>query len=258
MRPALTPDPGEAAPDAEYLGFALGLADDFELLADLHDREPARALVEALQQSPLEDGFALVLKSGKGRAAFTAFAEAVKAVPVPPDARALDELAAGYADVYLRHTYRASPSESVWLTEDGLEQQTPMFQARAWYRRHHLRVTDWANRPDDHMVLQLRFLAHVTAHAKTPAELDEVAEFLDQHLLRWIGAFAGRLEQHGALAWYAALAGVTAAYLDEVRDLLVEVTGRVRPAPESMPIESCRKAEPAAPAAYVPGVAPSW
>ncbi len=95
----------------------------------------------------------LVLGSVAGKASLDAMAEALDELPDVADQHALDELAAAYADVYLRHTYRAAPTESVWLTEDGLERQAPMFRCREFYRRHELRVTDWANRTDDHLVV---------------------------------------------------------------------------------------------------------
>lgn len=244
--------------DAALLGFALGIADDFELLADLHDREPSKALVEALKDDGLESSLAIVLRSARSRAAFEAFAEAVREVPAPVDQRVLDDLAAAYADVYFRHSYRASPAESVWLTEDGLEQQAPMFRIRAWYRRHHLRVTDPANRPDDHVVLQLRFLAHAASHAKSAADLAEVAQFLDEHLLLWIDRFASRLAETGAPLWFAALAEVTASYLEEVRGHLTVITGRERTVPEVTADTSCGLAGRDAAGPYMPGVAPSW
>lgn len=247
------------AEDAALLGFALGIADDFELLADLHDREPSQALVAALKdEEGLEGGLAIVLRSVRSRAALAAVADAVRAVPTPVDQRVLDDLAAAYADVYFRHSYRASPAESVWLTEDGLEQQAPMFRIRAWYRRHHLRVTDPANRPDDHIVLQLRFLAHAASHAKSAADLAEVAQFLDEHLLLWIDRFADRLAETGAPAWFAALAEVTASYLAEVRDHLTAITGRERAAPDPEAGMGCGSSGREVEGPYVPGVAPSW
>src|SRR5690606_32071266 len=77
----------------------------------------------------------------------------------------LDQLAVDYADVYLRHAYRASPSESVWLTEDGLERQGPALAIRSEHRRHGVVLVDPDKRPEDHLVPQLRFAAYLLASA---------------------------------------------------------------------------------------------
>lgn len=247
---------GEAASPA-LQAFTAAVADDVTLLADLHDREPSAEVVAAVRACPVADEFGLTLTSDAARHAFAALTAAAAQLPAAVDQRVVDELAAAYADVYLRHTYRTSPSESVWLTEDGLERQAPMFRVRDVYRRHGLKVTDSANRPDDHLVLQLRFLAHVFGRAATPQDLAPAAEFLDAHLLRWIDRFAARLVEARAPDWFAAVALLTAAYLQELRDHLAALTGLPRPKPETKPA-AFEISSDAAPAAYVPGIAPSW
>lgn len=232
-------------------------AEDIELLASLHDREPTAAVLAALRQYPLEMALGLVLASPEAGAALQAMRAAIDVLPAHADAATLDDLAAGYADVYLRYAYRASPSESVWLTEDGLERQGPMFALRALYRRHGLKAMDPSGRPEDHLVLQLRFAAHLLKKATHADDVAMVAHFLDQHLLRWIRRFASRLVHAGAPDLYTALALVTATYLDELRDHLTAITGIARPVivepdgnvPEALAVED---------RPYVPGVAPSW
>ncbi len=231
--------------------FAAAVASDLDMLAALHDREPSAAVVTALQQAPLEEQLALVLVSEPSLAAFAAFALALDEVPRPPDQAALDELAAGYADVYLRYTYRASPEESVWLSEDELQRQAAMFGAREFYRRHSLVATDWAKRPEDHLVVELRFLARLMDRQ----DFAEAARFLDAHPLRWVKRFAVRLVQAGAPNWYAALALLTASYLEELRDYLAELSGVARAKAE--PDRKKAASEPAD-GPYVPGLAPSW
>lgn len=242
---------------ARFKAFRDAVSGDLELFAGLHDREPAAETIAAVQICPIEQQLGLMLTSEQGRAAVAAFGLAAGALPNPMTADALDELAAGFSDVYLRHTYRASPTESVWMTEDGLEQQAPMFDVRDWYRRHDLVVTDWANRPDDHIVLQLRFLAHAVAHAGQPEDLADVANFLDAHLMQWSKKFAVRLVQAGAPDWFSAVALLNASYLEELRDHLVVITGVARPLPPAPPKTKARP-ELSEERPYMPGVAPSW
>ncbi|MBL8565562.1 MAG: molecular chaperone TorD family protein [Hyphomicrobiaceae bacterium] len=241
---------------AALLRFTSGVADDIEMLASLHDREPTRAIVDAVRSAPIEEQLALRLRSDEARNALSAFATMVSAIPADMDDSVMDDFAAGYADVYLRHTYRAAPTESVWMTEDGLERQAPMFRVRDWYRRHGLVVADTAGRPDDHIVLQLRFVAHLLREKQADAGLGEAARFMDAHILRWSNSFAARLVHAGAPDWYAALALLTACYLDELRLHLASMTGLEAALPESKATPE-KSSEPPD-AAYIPGVAPSW
>jgi hypothetical protein len=84
-----------------------------------------------------------------------------------------------------------------------------------------------------------------------------VVHFLDDHILRWIKAFAARLVSVHAPPFYSALAVLTATWLDEVRDHLGEVTGIARPAAPAHP-EPLLAAVDEADAPYIPGMAPSW
>ncbi len=240
-----------------FQAFKTAVAGDLELLAGLHDHEPSAAIVAAVQSCPIERQLGLTLLTDASKAAAAAFDLTAGALPQPLTAAALDDLAAGFADVYLRHTYRTSPAESVWQTEDGLERQAPMFEIREWYRRHDLVVTDWASRPDDHLVLQLRFLAHAFTHANAVTDLVDTANFMDQHILGWIKKFAVRLVHGGAPDWYSAIALLTASYLDELRDHLTSLTGIARPvAPPPKKVKARPPELEDRP--YVPGVAPSW
>lgn len=236
------------------------ISGDLELLAALHDREPTREWLEAARACPIADQFGLVLRGEAGKASMTSFDKAVSALPASITEAVMDDLAVEYANIYLRFLYRAAPSESVWLDEDGLERQQPMFAVKAWYRRHCLSPQDWARRPDDHLVVELRFLAHLFSCAKTDKELAEAARFLDEHLLRWVGQFARRVALETPSLYFAAVALLTDAYLEEVRDLLVAAgLPRREPVPEMLkkpvgkPELTCADAGP-----YIPGAAPGW
>lgn len=236
--------------------FARAVGEDIGLLAALHDREPDARTVAALQTASLSERLNITLAGPRAQFALQAFDTVVTSLPSPITDEALDELAVAYADVYLRHYYRASPTELVWMTEYGLERQAPMFAVRERYRRHDLVVTDWANRPDDHIVIELRYVAELLGRAERPEALVEPAQFLDDHVLRWIGQFADRLAAAQAPDLYIALALVTVAYLDELRGHLVEITGFERPS--SAADASAPDGKTTAEAAYLPGVAPSW
>ncbi len=267
-------DPLTADVAGPIAGFASAVAADLEMIASLHDREWPAAVVVAARACPIREQLGLVPATPAGIEAMGLFDAALGALPATIDQRVVDEMASDYADVYLRHFHRAAPTESVWLTEDGLERQEPMFQVQAWYRRNNLRVTDWAARPDDHIVLELRFLAHLFGeaakaaasgdHVGARAQLAEAARFLDEHPLRWVGLLADRLGVVGASPVFAALARLTAAHLEATRDALVDAAGIARPAPPAPDKKGGgRKGKEKTCAdpderPFVPGIAPSW
>ncbi len=94
---------------ADKSGVTAAIAADLELLADLHDREPTREWLEAARACPIQAQLGLVLEGAAGRAALVAFDTAVAALPGELSQRDLDDLAAEYANIYLRFLYRAAP-----------------------------------------------------------------------------------------------------------------------------------------------------
>lgn len=251
---------GRAPLEAETLDVTAGIAGDLDLLAALHDREPSREWLEAARACSISEQFALMLDTLAGNAAFLAFDAAVASLPPVIDQAVLDNLASEYANIYLRYLYRASPAESVWLDEDHLERQQPMFAVRTWYRRHHLASKDWAARSDDHLVVELRFLAHLFEHATTRDDLEEAARFMDEHLLRWVGQFAGRIAAETPSDYFAAAALLTDAYLEGLRDLLATAAGlpRREPLPEPVRKSTARILTCGDEAPYAPGAGPGW
>lgn len=240
--------------------FCVAVAEDLRAFALLHDRELERDLLLSLRKDCEQDFLALELRGQQGSEALVLFREGLADIPSALDPQTLDILAAEYAEIYLNNGLGTSPCESVWLDEDGLIMQEPMFQIRAWYRRYGVAVPDWRKRSEDHLVNQLQFLAILIETDPGEEHLNAAARFLDEHLLRWIEAFAERVATRSQVRFYGGLAQLTAAYLDEIRDLLAELLGSPRPSAEE--IDERMRPTPAVrvegPAPFVPGAAPSW
>jgi TorA maturation chaperone TorD len=239
---------------------AEAVSEDLCALARLHDREPDRELLASLCDVGFPAGLGLALRSQRGQEALEAMAGATSSLPEPVDQTTLDLLAVDYADIYLNYGLRVSPYESVWLDDDGLERQEPMFQLRDCYRRHGLTVQDWQKRADDHLVLQLLFLSHLFGKAKGEEPLREAATFLDEHLLRWTGHFATRVATRCGTRFFGGLALLTSAYVDELREVLADILDEPRPSPDQIEqrMRPRKAAGPCAPAHYVPGAGPGW
>lgn len=238
--------------------FAGAVAEDLRQLVALHHQEPDAALLNALRQTAFPRGLGLRLQGEGGLRALDLMDRALAALPKELDQPVMDELAADYASIYLTHGIQASPEESVWIDDENLACQQPMFQVRAWYARHDLAAPDWRTRPDDHLVLQLQFIAHLLAGEGVHNRLDEVARFMDEHLLRWLGRFADRVAARSITPYFAGVALLTAAYCDELRDILVETLGEPRPSTEEIDARMRpRYQQEQRPVAFMPGMGPA-
>ena len=238
--------------------FRAAIAQDLTCLATLHNAELDDPLLARLKESGFPAALGLQLTGEAGRSAAYFLARAMEGLAAPMSIAARDELAADYAAIYLTYALHASPCESVWLDQENLAMQAPMFQVRDFYRHHRLAAADWRTRPDDHLVLELHFLACLLQDDH-PEALAEAARFLDQHLLRWLPRFAERVVARCATPFYAGAASLTAAYCDELRDLLAGLLGQPRPSPEEVEARMQPHPNPSeAPLTYMPGVAESW
>ncbi|MBF0248122.1 MAG: molecular chaperone TorD family protein [Alphaproteobacteria bacterium] len=206
--------------DASDLLWAIG--EDLHALAVLHDREPNAELLEALRETEFPDSLALILRSEEAGRARALFRQFFSELDDDIGEEALDALSAVYADVYLHYACRAAPTESPWTDEDGLDRQASMFEVRQFYRKRDLAVQNWSERPDDHIVNELLFLAHLMA-ADDASALGEAASFLDAHPLRWIGDFSQRVAENSGSTYFTGVAVLTSAYLVELRGLLAKM-----------------------------------
>lgn len=233
------------------------VAEDFQLLATIHDAEPDAALLNELKAQVFPSCLTLLPNTKPGTDAMALMHQALSALPDKPDQLTLDDLAADYASIYLNHNISASPEESVWLDEDSLMCQQSMFQVRSWYESHGLGIPDWRLRPDDHLVYELQFIAWLLSQDDQLDTLEQVATFMDEHLLRWLGNFGERVLARCDTPYFAGAAALTAAYCEEFRNILAEVLQQPRPSREEIDerMQPRQQAE-SVPVAFTPGIGP--
>ena len=231
------------------------LVEDLDQLIRLHDRELDAETLAALRTAAFPGGLALSAADEAGETAYAKMAAALRENPT------LDELAADYAAIYLNNSFGASPYESVWLSDEHLACDRPMFELREIYAAAGWRVGDWRRRFDDHLVLQLQYLRRVLASAAVDPE--KLAGFIDEHIGYWLPDWGQRVSSYCGTRFYAALAELTCVWLRRFRELLGEIHDLPLPSRERMGEKINRKlaldkAE-IAPVRFMPGVeGPSW
>ncbi|MCL3860739.1 molecular chaperone TorD family protein [Actinotalea sp. K2] len=121
----------------------------------------------------------------------------------------------------------AAPYESVHRTHDRLVFDRPTFEVRAAYLAFGLQAPRLNREPDDHLGLELSFLAALCARALDAIEHEDeltldtslVAHeaFLRDHVLQWAPAYLRLLEQHAGTDFYRGWAALGLGALDQAR-----------------------------------------
>ncbi len=102
--------------------------------------------------------------------------------------------------------------ESVYFNERRLVFQEETLQVREWYSRFQLQAERINREPDDHIGLELIFIAQLASRALQAMEdnneaafnelLQAQRDFLSEHLLRWGPAWAKLVKQHAQTDFY--------------------------------------------------------
>ena len=127
-------------------------------------------------------------------------------------------------------TMAAPPWESVYFNKERMIFQKETLQVRAWYLRYGLQITQLNHEPEDHIGLELDFVAHLlkcTLEAfengnKNQADelLHETYQFIAKHPLRWIHQWAKKVQETAATDYFLGIAFLVPAALDDLFNTL--------------------------------------
>ncbi len=234
MNKECPPATGMAVDETLLADFCGAVSEDLMLLRNLHAVELSPQTMAEVKTFGFPGCLQLQLDSAQAKEVFVLLDEAMETWGDTPDPTAIDVLAADFAGIYLNNACGAAPQESFWLDDDHLVMQQPMFQVRTIYSDFGLRVADWRRCPDDHLVHELGFIAHVLKSPPFRDSMHHVAGFMDEHLLRWLGSFANRVASRCDTSFYAGLAMLTGLYCERLRDLLAELLDEPRPSAEEI------------------------
>jgi TorA maturation chaperone TorD len=110
----------------------------------------------------------------------------------------------------------APPWESVYFNEARMIFQEQTLQVRQWYRRFGLEPENLHKEPDDHIGLELSFLAYLAglslqaleAHDEDTFEqiMQAQRQFISEHLLQWAPDWCKLVEENATTYFYCGLA----------------------------------------------------
>lgn len=149
----------------------------------------------------------------------------------------LEQLAVVFDRVFFgmgpRTAQKAFPYESVYTSPGGLLMQEAYSQVTRLYREKNFQKNPSFTEPEDHVAVELAFMAQLCACAVEALRVcDEAAaeqilrdqlSFAREHLLNWIDRFGRDLRKAAEQGFYADLADFTVAYVQADEVALSEV-----------------------------------
>ncbi len=128
---------------------------------------------------------------------------------------------------------KAPPWECVYLTNERVLFQESTLKVREAYRSENMLPTQYPHVSDDHIAIELDFLAKLSEKTQAALSANDTAEygrllesqraFLNEHLLVWVDKYATDLSEASSDSLYARIAMLCAAFLP----IDVEVIGEL-------------------------------
>lgn len=142
----------------------------------------------------------------------------------------VDDLKADYTRLFVGvGRMSAAPWESVYYSEERLLFQESTLDVRAWYRRFGLEAVNLYKEPDDHIALELSFMAHLAnlglkalSEEDRPTFEETLAAqrgFLSEHLLPWAPLWCNLVLETAHTDFYRGLALLVRGALHELAAL---------------------------------------
>lgn len=213
----------------------------YELLQHIFGHEPSYELIEIAASEHAKEALQLLLDDNdddpKLGDFLTVLAGLKQAISTDADGT-LDKLKGEYTYLMLGpNKLPAPPWESVYLSEERTIFQESTLRVRQAYLNYQFLPANYPHEADDHIALELDFMAHLAKLAQERFEEENIEEvkgllsdqkaFLEGHLLVWIGDFAEQIQLSKTHLFYPQMAVLTAqvlkkdtAALDELISLL--------------------------------------
>jgi TorA maturation chaperone TorD len=143
--------------------------------------------------------------------------------------QALDQARSDYTRLFLGPgKVPVPPWESVYATKSRVLFTEETLQVRETYRANGYLPADYPHVADDHLALELDFMAHLAGEALEAGPDDRLAylhtskQFLNDHLLKWAPSYAADMQAQSREHFYAAVAQSLAGFLQLDRLFLQE------------------------------------
>jgi TorA maturation chaperone TorD len=129
--------------------------------------------------------------------------------------------------------------ESVYFTEERLVFQESTLDVRRWYQRYGLEPENLHKEPDDHIALEMAFIAHLASLSVEALETGDEdkceslllaqRDFANEHLLKWAAVWCQQVFENARTDFYKGIALLTRGALTELSQLLrLQITESIK------------------------------
>lgn len=189
---------------------------DGDWLQSLYTNEVFAEAPFGMDQPDVVEGLALLNRWGQS--------------PVEIDETMLQDLNADSTQLFFGPGRVLAPLwESVYFTEERLVFQESTLDVRRWYQQFKLEPENLNKEPDDHIALEMVFIAHLAnlgAQALKMGDekeceklLQAQREFINEHLLKWATVWCQQVFDHAQTDFYRGIALLTNGALAKLTSL---------------------------------------
>ena len=197
----------------------------YRLLQRIFGGEPQMEVLKIATDSHTEEALKLLLQEDEHlfEEAFKVLEQVALALQDKPE-QILDKLNSEYTYLFIGpNALPAPPWESVYLSKEKALFQESTLRVRQAYLKYKFLPANYPREADDHLALELDFMAHLSQIAQEHFENGQIEEmkeiladqkaFLNDHILLWIDDFAKDIQKSKTHYLYPAMAELTRHYL---------------------------------------------
>lgn len=192
----------------------------YQLLQHIFGNEPSLNMLEIATNDHTVDAMQLMENEDIKFDFFVELFANVKKAILTDQESLLDKLKTEYTYLMIGpNKLPAPPWESVYRTNERLLFQESTLMVRRTYLKYQFLPANYPHEADDHIALELDFMAHLAKLTLDRFEdngIEEVKElladqksFLDEHLLVWIDQFADQIQNSKTHYFYPQMAVLT-------------------------------------------------
>lgn len=147
----------------------------------------------------------------------------------------LEQLSDEYTSLFIGpKKLPAPPWESVYRSEERLLFQESTLEIRRCYLKYGFIPAEHPRVADDHLALELDFMANLSSIAEKAFEEEDLSwfretleaqkEFLTNHLLFWVPKFAEKIQESPTSSLYPSMAILLKGFLEIHQEVIEEIT----------------------------------